>query len=129
MTTHNWISEALWFTHLQKGSKNIEARLASKVTDVQIGDSIKFESRKRTVVRKVVSMQMYTSFAELLTHEGVENVLPSVTDISQGVAVFRKWYDKKAEERVGVVAVRLQPCIPAAVGIESFFKKRKIAQQ
>lgn len=121
--THTWISDERWFQHLQRGTKNIEARLTTKVKDVQIGDEIKFVSKKNHTTREVESMQFYPSMQLLFACEGMETVLPGVKTMDEGIAVFRKWYDLKTEKRVGVVAVRLKSLPPT--GIERYLKKRK----
>ena len=43
----------------------------------------------------------------MLLSEGVNRVLPSISDVDEGVNVYYKYYSREDEERYGVVAIGL----------------------
>jgi ASC-1-like (ASCH) protein len=97
----------IWFQHVAEGNKTVEGRLnKGKFNE---GDKIIFfnnDGKECTVT--VTSIVKYDTFVNMLTSEGLENVLPSVTTILDGVAVYREFYSEESEKIFGVVAVKLK---------------------
>lgn len=45
----------------------------------------------------------------MLEKEGLENVLPGVKSIEEGIQVYRRFYDEEKEKKYGVVAIEIEP--------------------
>ncbi|AEC51880.1 hypothetical protein PNA2_0964 [Pyrococcus sp. NA2] len=93
---------------IKSGKKKIEGRLYDeKRRQIKPGDIIIFEGGKLKV--KVKAIRVYKSFKEMLEKEGIENVLPGVKDVEEGVKVYRQFYDEEREKKYGVVAIEIEP--------------------
>ncbi|BAA29429.1 ASCH domain-containing protein [Pyrococcus horikoshii] len=93
---------------IKAGKKKIEGRLYDeKRRQIKPGDIIIFEGGKLKV--KVKGIRVYSSFKEMLEKEGIENVLPGVKSIEEGVKVYRQFYDEEREKKYGVVAIEIEP--------------------
>ncbi|WP_297501544.1 ASCH domain-containing protein [Thermococcus sp.] len=92
---------------IAEGKKRVEGRLYDeKRRAIKPGDNIIFEDRLVCVVKDV---RVYQSFGEMLEKEGLENVLPGVKSIEEGVKVYRKFYSEEKEKKYGVVAIKVEP--------------------
>jgi len=88
------------------GKKRIEGRLYDeKRQKIQPGDTIIFENRLMCVVKDV---RVYSSFREMLERESIENVLPGVENVEEGVKVYRRFYPEEKERKYGVVAIEVE---------------------
>ncbi|AAL80579.1 ASCH domain-containing protein [Pyrococcus furiosus DSM 3638] len=88
--------------------KKIEGRLYDeKRRQIKPGDVISFEGGKLKV--RVKAIRVYNSFREMLEKEGLENVLPGVKSIEEGIQVYRRFYDEEKEKKYGVVAIEIEP--------------------
>lgn len=102
-----------WFSLIKIGKKTVEGRLnIDWAKDVKVGDMIqwsnsdfKFERTFRTVVK---GKRIYESFDMFLRHEGLENALPGIDAIDDGVKVYRKYYTEEMEKNIGVVAISIE---------------------
>ncbi|AEH25540.1 ASCH domain-containing protein [Pyrococcus yayanosii] len=93
---------------IRTGKKKIEGRLYDeKRRQIKPGDIISFEGGKLKV--RVKALRVYSSFREMLEKEGLENVLPGVDSIEEGVRVYRQFYDEEREKKYGVVAIEVEP--------------------
>jgi len=45
----------------------------------------------------------------MLKKEGIENVLPGVKNIEEGVQIYRQFYSEEREKKYGVVAIEVEP--------------------
>ncbi|USG99487.1 ASCH domain-containing protein [Thermococcus argininiproducens] len=91
---------------IKEGKKKIEGRLYDeKRRQVKPGDTIIFEGKLRV---KVKALRVYPSFREMLSEEGVENVLPGVKTIEEGVQIYRQFYTEEEEKKYGVVAIEIE---------------------
>jgi len=89
------------------GKKRIEGRLYDeKRQRIRPGDEVIFENRLMCVVKDV---RVYSSFREMLEKEGLENVLPGVGSIEEGVKVYRRFYSEEKEKKYGVAAIEIEP--------------------
>ncbi|NJF25125.1 ASCH domain-containing protein [Thermococcus sp. Bubb.Bath] len=92
---------------ITEGRKRIEGRLYDeKRQKIKPGDTIIFENRLMCVVKDI---RVYSSFREMLESEGIENVLPGVGDIEEGIRVYRKFYSEEKEKKYGVAAIEVEP--------------------
>lgn len=102
-----------WFSLIKIGKKTVEGRLnIDWAKEVKEGDTIvwsngdfKFERAFRTVVK---GKRIYESFETFLQKEGLENALPGIDTIDDGVKVYRKYYTEEMEKNIGVVAIDIK---------------------
>jgi ASC-1-like (ASCH) protein len=92
---------------IAEGKKKIEGRLYDeKRQKIKPGDTIIFENKLMCVVKDI---RVYSSFREMLESEGIENVLPGVKDVEEGLKIYRKFYPKEKEKKYGVAAIEVEP--------------------
>ncbi|ASJ02073.1 isomerase [Thermococcus profundus] len=92
---------------IAEGEKKIEGRLYDeKRQKIRPGDTIIFENKLMCVVK---DLRVYSSFREMLESEGIENVLPGIESIDDGVAVYRRFYSEEKEKKYGVAAIEVEP--------------------
>ena len=76
-----------WFNEIEKGTKLIEGRL-NIYDNLKIGDEILFICDKKQITKKVTFLHRYSNFAELLDVEGLQNVLPNVETLKEGINIL-----------------------------------------
>jgi len=101
-----------WFTLIKLGIKSVEGRLNKGVFEnLKIGNTIEWKNNnlgERSVLTKVTSKNVYSSFEKYLEKETLEKCLPSFNSINDGVDVYYKYFTKQDEEKYGVVAIHLE---------------------
>lgn len=100
-----------YFTYMKEGKKTIEGRLSKGLyAEVTSGDYIEVQNltESDSVVVKVVAVRNYDSFMDMLTHEDIYSVLPNISDVTGGVAVYEQFYTKEQQEAYGVVALKVK---------------------
>jgi ASC-1-like (ASCH) protein len=101
-----------WFGYLKSGQKTIEGRLKrGKYAKIKPGDRIKVCNKDESdeVEVRVIGIREYPSFQEMLTAEPVEKILPDVSRVEDGLAVYRKFYNEDEEKECGVIAIEVLP--------------------
>ncbi|WP_457753345.1 ASCH domain-containing protein [Thermococcus sp.] len=92
---------------IAEGKKKIEGRLYDeKRRQIKPGDIIIFEGKLKV---KVKDIRVYPSFREMLKKEGLENVLPGIKSIEEGVRIYRQFYTEEEEKKWGVAAIEIEP--------------------
>jgi len=103
-----------WFTLVNCGKKTVEGRInQGSFEKMDVGDIIKWTnnidlSTERSILTKIIDKIKYTTFEEYLIAEGLNNCLPGITNITQGLDVYFKFYNKEQEKEYGVIAFRLK---------------------
>lgn len=113
-----------WFSFIESGTKTVEGKLCkSWITSLQVSDRIIWfddtvdtvedilANRNTTPIKScattVTGLKFYASFADMLSCEGLENVLPGISSIADGVMVYRKFYSEADEIKNGVMAIHI----------------------
>lgn len=109
MLEHLTVAEP-WFSHIQSSKKKIEGRLyRGRYKKLSLGNIVVGNSDGSIVItRKIISLKRYHSFKELLENEGLENTLPGINTIKDGVKVYRHFYSADDELEHGVLAIELE---------------------
>lgn len=90
-----------------QGKKTVEGRLnKGKFADLCVGAQLQFEETGELL--EVVSLTPYVSFQSMLESEGLKHVLPWMTDIESGVAVYHQFYTSAQEAEFGVLAIEVK---------------------
>ena len=113
MSTHIKNLSEPWFTLVQLGIKKSEGRLNKG--SFKKGDIIVFENSElgynRSYRVKITSIIKYETFNEFIKKEKIENCLPGIDSIENGVKVYRKYYSEKEEQEYRVIALRLKKLV------------------
>lgn len=95
----------IYLEQIQSGEKSVEGRLAKpKYINLAPGDKISFNGTLEVTITKVTR---YKSFMQMIQSEGIERVLPGVTSLKEGVAVYRQFYSEEDEKTYGVAAITI----------------------
>ena len=106
---HNITVSEPWFTYIQNGTKTVEGRLdKGKFQHVNIGDIVIWMNKNNTVKTQIIYKNKYDSFYNYLNSEGLKNCLPNISNIEDGVGVYRQYYDENSEKTYGVLALGLK---------------------
>nr|XP_009617597.1 uncharacterized protein LOC104109909 isoform X2 [Nicotiana tomentosiformis]XP_016459516.1 PREDICTED: uncharacterized protein LOC107783064 isoform X2 [Nicotiana tabacum] len=92
-----------YFSLLRNGEKTIEGRCAvGHYNKIEPGAFILFN---KCLVLQVQDVHHYHSFREMLEAENLQELLPGVDTIEEGVQVYRKFYSEEKERSNGVLAI------------------------
>jgi len=98
--------QAPWLKHIISGAKTIEGRLCKgKFETLTEGEILSING---ILFPKVVAIRKYWSFENMLNAEGIDRVLPGVTNIQDGCDIYHQSYNKKEEDKYGVIAIELE---------------------
>ncbi len=101
-----------YFDAIKSGLKTVEGRLNSpKFKDLKPGMNISFTSvnTNETIVYTVEAMNVYANFTDMLQGESVDKMLPGITSLDEGVALYESFPGYKDEvKKVGALAIRIQ---------------------
>lgn len=94
------------FDKIYYNQKSVEARIAiPRYTQMEVGDLIHFLYGPHVVSRKIKGKAMYKTFRQMLTVEGIQNCLPGVKDLDEGIAFYNNLYSQRQND---VVAFQLE---------------------
>jgi len=82
-----------WFSHLMSGKKTVLGREAqSKWKPLKVGQSLVVNSPEyECAVFVVIGIRHYPSLKEYLEAEGVDNCLPGIKTVEEGIAIYNQW--------------------------------------
>lgn len=63
---------------------------------------------KRTIRTKITNITKYNTFEEYLIDKGIDNCLPGIDNIEDGLSVYYKYYKKDDEEQYGIIAIEFE---------------------
>ena len=98
-----------WFDSIKSGKKTVEGRL-NKGTfyEFKIGDIIKINNNNDDFKVKIINIDKYESFNDMIIHKGLDNVLPGIETLEEGVAVYRQFYSEDKEKEFKVLAITVK---------------------
>lgn len=105
--------QAHFLTQVTLGKKTVEGRIFKpKYAHLSLGQTIRFEENdhpNRFVDVRIAHLNKYSSFRNMLIKERLENCLPGVNSIEEGVQVYHSIPDYMKEEReFGVLAMGIK---------------------
>lgn len=107
--SHIWSLETIHFQNIKNGNKTVEGRIADKKRlQISVGDIVVMsnkDAKEETVDVQITEIVKYNSFKEMISNEGVSNVLPGETTVDNGVAEYHQYYTVE-QEKTGVLAFR-----------------------
>jgi len=90
---------------IKSGQKKVEGRLAKeKYLNLKKGDLIRINDAEV----EVVGVSEYKSFKDMITMEGIKNVIPNAKSLEEAINVYYKFYSKEDENSFGVVGISIK---------------------
>jgi ASC-1-like (ASCH) protein len=98
-----------WFTLIKQGRKTIEGRLnKGQFSRLEVGQIVMWENAGQTVKTKLVRIEKYQSFSDMLVNEGLRHTVPGKETLKDGVDVYRGFYSEAKEAEHGVLAIEVK---------------------
>jgi ASC-1-like (ASCH) protein len=114
-----------WFSYIVSGKKIAEGRpnksLFAKFKPKDILTIFNKQLQQRFEF-EITEILKYDTFKEMLTDLGIENVLPGISTIDDGIAVYRQWYNEDIEREFGVLAIKINPYFMAGGYYKKYMK-------
>ena len=66
------------------------------------------KNNKDPFLTKITKISNYDTFRKYLETEGLENCLPGIKTIDDGVNIYYKYYTPSQEKKYGVLAIHLE---------------------
>jgi len=99
-----------WFDHMKARRKTVEGRIKrSKWAQMRLGDIWRVSSTSlESFTARITRITEYESFREYLHSEGLAKTLPGVSNIDEGISVYRRFFSEEDERTSGVIAFELE---------------------
>jgi ASC-1-like (ASCH) protein len=100
-----------WYTHIKEGKKTVEGRpKRNTFAEMQVGQTVKFFNKQlnESFCAKIIEINEYKTFFDMIKSNELENVLPGIRNIDEGVDVYMQYYNKEIESQFGVVGIKVQ---------------------
>ena len=100
-----------WYTHIKEGRKTVEGRpKRNTFAEMQVGQTVKFFNKQlnENFCAKIIEISEHKTFFDMIRSNGLENVLPGIINIDEGVDVYMQYYNKEIESQYGVVGIKVQ---------------------
>jgi ASC-1-like (ASCH) protein len=98
----------IYLKAIEEEKKTVEGRLNKGLfARLKVDDVIIFHCNDKQITVKITEINHYNTFREYLETEGLENCLPGVKTVSDGIEVYRQWYSEEDEKLYKVVAIRV----------------------
>ncbi|KAL3685998.1 hypothetical protein R1sor_004020 [Riccia sorocarpa] len=95
-----------FFSQLKDGKKTVEGRCAGGYySKLQVGDGLLFNG---VLFLQVKDVKKYNTFRKMMETEGLDNVLPGVSSVIEGVQVYRNFYSEAKERESGVLGIHVR---------------------
>ncbi len=105
---HEVIIDSMYLDLIKRGQKTVEGKVNKpKYAHIKKGDIIKFVSStlpKKTCFCKVKDRVSYESFKHMLEGEGLQNCLPGLSTIEEGIRVYHSFPGYATDELIYQVA-------------------------
>lgn len=102
-----------FFDQIIDGTKTVEGRLFKpKLHHLKVLSTLQIvlsDSSLKCVDVQIIGLRTYTSFEQMLLKEGVQNCLPGVSTLSEGIAIYHSFPEyRELEKEYGVLAIKLK---------------------
>jgi ASC-1-like (ASCH) protein len=104
-----------WFHHVQSGEKTYEGRRYwGKTRQYQVGDFFEINhhtnSEALPFTAQILEIRIFKSFEKALQNLPIQQVLPGVSSVADGVAIYQKYVSLSTQEKNGVCMIKLKIC-------------------
>lgn len=100
-----------WFDVIKSGEKKWEGRrFHGKVRELRLLDCVNFvnyeDAKVESVRKQIVGLLWFPNFETALIKLGLENVLPGVKTIGEGVDTYLKFVSAETQKKEGVLMIQ-----------------------
>ena len=112
MTSPIFKIQSDYLNYILDGVKTSEGRVNDeKCQAISVGDRIVLQADNKKLDFIVVRRTNYGSVEEMLKQEGLENMLPNIKSLEEGILKYRSFGNFAEEEPIyGMVAFELKQC-------------------
>ena len=83
------------FNNILDGNKKIEGRLYKGIfQNINVGQILTFFNDKKQCIIKIIKINKYNNFYDMLSTEKLKNILPYCKNLDEGVALYKNIYGK-----------------------------------
>ena len=101
--------ESPWFEFIKNKKKKVEGRLNKGIFKYFVtGDKVKIKNGENFINTEIIKINMYNTFKEYLSKEGLTQTLPDINTIKEGCDIYYKFYTKKQEIKYGILAIHIE---------------------
>ncbi len=100
-----------WYELIKQGKKTVEGRPnRNTFSQMKIGDQIEFSNKElnENFMAEITNVTYHKTFEEMIRTNGIDNVLPGIRNIDEGVQVYMQYYTKEIEKEFGVVGIHVK---------------------
>jgi ASC-1-like (ASCH) protein/mannose-6-phosphate isomerase-like protein (cupin superfamily) len=100
-----------WYELIKQGKKTVEGRPnRNTFAQMKIGDQIEFSNKElnENFMAEITNVTHHKTFEEMIRTNGIDNVLPGIRNIDEGVQVYMQYYTKEIEKEFGVVGIHVK---------------------
>ncbi len=95
--------------YIQSGKKKAEGRIAINfVKSFKTGDLLKLENSSEYAVCEITYLNFYSDFEEMLTSEGLKNMLPFADSLEEGIKIYKSFPGAKRVNELGCCAIGIK---------------------
>ena len=110
MITHQINCKDPWFSHLRNGTKTVEGRKNTHTYKrIRVGDRINFINGAESFLAEVTDIREYPSIEQYFEDVTLENALPGVKTLEEGLATYYAWTPKEKIEQYGFLGIFIKP--------------------
>ncbi|XP_002987745.2 uncharacterized protein LOC9651814 [Selaginella moellendorffii] len=112
-----------FLSQLRDGSKIVEGRCATGFySRIRPGDYLLFNG---VLIMETKDVRAYESFQDMLETEGLENVLPGIESVEEGIGIYRGFYSRETEA-LGVLALHVSQPIQPRNAVTALLQSLKV---
>lgn len=101
-----------WFSHLRSGRKPVEGRKNSpRYQSFKSGDIIEFHNDHASFRASVTEIRRYDSLESYLHDVGVDQALPGVNSLEEGLQVYLQWSTSAEIQQYGFLGIFVRPLL------------------
>lgn len=99
-----------WMSFILSKQKVVEGRLnKGKFADIKPDSLLNFKTESGlNAICRVIDTRRYFSFQEYLENEGLRRTLPDISNIKDGLSLYRDYYEDGLDKTFGVLAIELE---------------------
>ena len=103
---------------IANGSKKAECRVASDfVRSFKVGEKLLLDAAGEFVVCSITFLHFYKSFEEMLTAEGLKNMVPFAESFDRAVGIYKSFPGAGRVEKFGCAAIGVR-CIESKLNFK-----------
>ncbi len=99
-----------WYNLIKEGKKTVEGRpKRNTFAQMKVDQVVKFFNKElnESFCAKITRVTEHKTFEDMIRSNGIDNVLPGIRNIDEGVQVYMQYYNKEIESEFGVVGIHV----------------------